>query len=100
MTAQKRLEGTEAGLDKELVELADEYVKVRDLRMDYLKQETDLSSRLTTMMRNKGFQVYRYEGKVIELETKETEKVHVRKEKEKNQPELGVPLDTAEQVKA
>lgn len=67
MTKQARLEGTEQGLIPEIVELADEYVDVRNQRMDLTKQEVELNARLLAAMHKNNLTEYSFDGKIVSV---------------------------------
>ena len=65
---------------RDLIAAADEYVAVRDERMDLTKKETEASSTLLRLMHEHKLESYVHDGLTIEIE--QLEKVKVRKPKD------------------
>ena len=78
---QDRLPGMEDAKIDELHSLAEEYVDIRDQRMELNKQETPLKEKLLAAMHNQGKTHYHHNGLVIDV-VHEDEKVRVKLTKE------------------
>jgi len=60
---QKELPGMEAPVIKEIVEAAEDYVEIRDKRMELTKKETAATAHLMNMMEKNSVTEYIFDGK-------------------------------------
>jgi CRISPR/Cas system-associated exonuclease Cas4 (RecB family) len=74
---QNRLPGMEDAKIDELHSLAEDYVDIRDRRMDLNKQETPLKQQLLAAMHAQNKTHYRHNGLIIDV-VHENEKVRVK----------------------
>jgi hypothetical protein len=89
-TKQSLIPGTEPPSIPELDALADQYVNLRDSRMELGRDEVNKRDLLATKMKEHGLTRYEYGDSVVEI--KQAEKVKVRKsefnEKESSEEEI------------
>lgn len=78
MPKQKELEGVGQPEIKELEEAADEYVRVRDIRMDHTKKECASRDKLLELMHANNLTSYAFDDQVVEIEVATKEKIRVR----------------------
>lgn len=69
---------------KDIEKIADDYVNIRDQRMDLTNQEVTLRTALGHVMHEHGLKTYRYDGYEVTIKPPEGEKVSVRQVKEES----------------
>lgn len=72
---QPELDGVGKVEVKQIEEVAEEYVRVRDARMDLTKKEVSARNRLLDLMHEHKLQTYEYDEHVVEITQKEKIKV-------------------------
>jgi hypothetical protein len=77
---QQTLPGVELPSIPAIDNVADDYREARDLRMTALEREVELGDKLKALMHEHHLTAYEYDGKIVELNTKE--KVWVRRSKD------------------
>lgn len=77
MKKQSMIPGTETPSIPELDALADQYVNLRDARLELLRDEVNKRDLLAILLKKHGLSVYCYGDNVVEV--KNSEKIRVRK---------------------